>query len=58
MSLRLKLLLWYTGVFAVSGALLTTTMYALVAHRMRIEVERDLDETTGGFVWVNESGVM
>ena len=44
MSLRLKLLLWYTGVLALSGGLLATTMYALVAHRMRSEVENDLEE--------------
>ena len=44
MSLRVKLLLWYTGVFAVSGCLCTTTMYALVTHRLRSEVDKDLEE--------------
>ena len=44
MSLRLKLLLWYTGVFAVSACLLTITMYALVTYRLRSEVDKDLEE--------------
>lgn len=44
MSLRLKLLLWYTGVFAVSGALLVTTLYLLIAHRMRSDVGKFLED--------------
>jgi hypothetical protein len=44
MSLRLRLVLWYTGVLAASACVLTTTLYALVAHRMRSEVENDLEE--------------
>jgi len=44
MSLRLKLVLWYTGVLTVSGCLLTGTMYALVTHKMRSEVDHNLEE--------------
>lgn len=44
MSLRLKLVLWYTGVFALSGCVLTTSLYALITHKIRREIDRDLGE--------------
>ena len=44
MSLRSKLVLWYTGVFLFSGALLTTTLYLLVAHKMRSDADLELNE--------------
>ena len=44
MSLRLKLVLWYTGILVLSGGLLTTTLYWLVTHKMRSELDYDLAE--------------
>ena len=42
MTIRQKLLLWYTGVLAVSGCILMLTLYFLTAHQMRREVEKFL----------------
>jgi len=44
MSLRAKLVLWYTGVFGGSGAMLAIGLFALVAHRMQSEVDSLLQE--------------
>jgi len=41
MSIRSKLVLWYTGVLLFSGATLTTTLYLLVAHKMHSEAETE-----------------
>ena len=35
MTLRTKLLAWYSGVFFVSAAVLVTAMYGVVAHKLR-----------------------
>ncbi|MFW6162628.1 MAG: sensor histidine kinase [Planctomycetota bacterium] len=43
MSLRSRLVLWYTGVFAVSGALLVTALHGLTTHRMRREMHRETE---------------
>lgn len=40
MTLRTKLLLWYSGVFFFSAAFLVTTMYLLITHKMRQEFVR------------------
>ena len=37
MTLRRRLLLWYSGVFFFSAAFLVTAMYLLTAHKMRKE---------------------
>jgi len=37
MTLRTKLLLWYSGVFFLSAAFLVTAMYWLIAHKMKNE---------------------
>ena len=42
MTLRRKLVLWYTGVFAVSGCLLAVAMSALTTHRLRSEFDKEL----------------
>jgi len=42
MSLRTKLVLWYTGVFGASGCLLVTVVFSLIAHRLREEQDRYL----------------
>jgi heavy metal sensor kinase len=44
MSLRTRLLLWYTGVFALSGFLLTGALYALIAHKLRSETDKFLED--------------
>ncbi|HUT36745.1 MAG TPA: HAMP domain-containing sensor histidine kinase [Planctomycetota bacterium] len=44
MSLRAKLVLWYTAVFAISGALLTGALYLLTAHVMEAEADKFLAE--------------
>ena len=44
MSLRAKLVLWYTLFFAVSGCLLTTGLYLLIARTMRAEADKFLEE--------------
>ncbi|MBM4042316.1 MAG: HAMP domain-containing protein [Planctomycetes bacterium] len=44
MSLRAKLVLWYTAVFAVSGSLLCVTLYLLIAHALGAEADRFLEE--------------
>jgi heavy metal sensor kinase len=43
-SLRLKLVLWYTGVFAVSGLLLVLALHLLTTHRLASEADRELEE--------------
>ena len=42
MTLRRKLLLWYTGVLAVSGFALMLAVYLLTEHQMRRELDRFL----------------
>jgi len=42
MSLRAKLVLWYTGVFGVSGCLLVLALFSLIARRMQSELDRHL----------------
>jgi len=42
MTLRRKLLLWYSGVFFLSAAGLVSIMYLLIAHKMRREFFRYL----------------
>ncbi len=44
MSLRGKLVLWYTTVFAVSGSLLCVALYLLIAHALGAEADRFLEE--------------
>jgi hypothetical protein len=44
MSLRAKLVLWYTAVFAVSGSLLCTALYLLITHALGAEADRFLDD--------------
>jgi two-component system heavy metal sensor histidine kinase CusS len=44
MSLRTRLLLWYSGVFAVSGALLVLLLYFLIAHKMRTDAQKFLND--------------
>ena len=39
MSLRTKLVLWYTGVFGVSGGLLVVALYVLIAHKLWSEAD-------------------
>jgi len=36
-KLRTKLLVWYSGLFFLFAALCATTMYAVIAHKMRID---------------------
>lgn len=43
-TLRLKLLFWYTGVFAVSSVSLVFTTYLIAAHQMRKQAEVFLDD--------------
>ena len=42
MTLRRKLLLWYSGVFFLSAAVLVTAMYFLIGHKMKREFFRFL----------------
>lgn len=42
MTLRGRLVLWYSGVFFLSAAILVTTMYLLIAHKTRGELEHYL----------------
>ena len=42
MTLRQRLLLWYTGVLAVAGVALVLTLYFLTAHQLRREIDRFL----------------
>ena len=44
MSLRLKLVLWYTGVFGASACVMVLTLHALVAHRLRSELHKLLED--------------
>ena len=44
MSLRAKLVLWYTAFFAISGALLTGGLYLLIARTLEAEAEKFLAE--------------
>ncbi|NQT89494.1 HAMP domain-containing protein, partial [bacterium] len=44
MSLRLKLVLWYTGIFAVSGFLLVVSLHLLMTYRMASEADGGLEE--------------
>ncbi|MFP4058760.1 MAG: sensor histidine kinase [Candidatus Brocadiia bacterium] len=44
MTLRAKLTLWYSGVFALSGIALTTSLYLLIAHKMRSEADKFLED--------------
>ena len=42
MTIRRKLLLWYTGVLAASGAVLIFALYLFTAHQMQREIEKFL----------------
>ena len=42
MTLRQRLLLWYTGVLAVAGVALVLTLYLLTAHQLRREIDKFL----------------
>ena len=42
MTLRRRLLLWYSGLFFVSAAVLVTAMYLLIAHKVKREFFRYL----------------
>jgi len=42
MTIRQKLLLWYTGVLATSGCALALALYMFTAHQMRREIEKFL----------------
>ena len=42
MTIRRKLLLWYTGVFAVSGCALMLALYLFAAHQMRRATDKFL----------------
>ncbi len=44
MSLRVKLVLWYSVVFALSGCFLTTGLYLLIVRAMRAEADKFIDE--------------
>ena len=42
MTLRRRLLLWYTGVFAISGCALMLALYLFAAHQMGKEIDKFL----------------
>jgi len=44
MSLRVKLVLWYTAFLALSGAILTATLYIYIAQTIQDEADRFLQE--------------
>ena len=57
MTLRRKLLLWYTGVLAVSGSALMLALYLFTAHQMRREAEKFLrDQCEGWAHFIQEMG--
>ena len=44
MTLRAKLVVWYSALFGLSGCVLVTTLYLLIAHRLRSEADEVLAE--------------
>jgi heavy metal sensor kinase len=44
MSLRARLVLWYTAVFGVSGGVLVVALHSLIAHKLRGEADTFLED--------------
>jgi heavy metal sensor kinase len=56
MTIRRKLLFWYTGVLAVSGLIMMLATYLLVEHQMRREVDKFLQDDANDWIRLCHEG--